>query len=61
MTAFRAVIDHQLGTLLHLNSLSKVDDEAALGICADQKIFHLEVLLILCEQRLGLWDREHTL
>jgi hypothetical protein len=42
MAAFRALIDHQLGTLQHLNSLSKIDDEAALRICADQKIFHAE-------------------
>jgi hypothetical protein len=53
MAAFRALFNHQLGTLQHLNSLSKVDDEAALGICADQKIFHVEEFLI-CEQRLGL-------
>jgi hypothetical protein len=42
MAAFRALIGHQLGILQHLNSLSKVDDEAALGICANQKIFHAE-------------------
>jgi hypothetical protein len=45
-------MDHQLGTLQHLNSVSKVDDGAALGICADQKIFPVEELLI-GEQRLG--------
>ena len=39
MAAVRALIDHQLGTLQHSNSLSKVDDEAALGICANQETF----------------------
>jgi hypothetical protein len=49
MAAVRALIDHQHGTLQHLNSLSKVDDEAAFAICADQKVFHIEELLI-CTQ-----------
>src|SRR5258708_31927352 len=39
MAAVQALIDHQLGTLQHLNYRSKVDDEAALGICPNQKIF----------------------
>jgi len=53
MAAFWALIDQQLGALQHLDSLSKVDDEAAFGVCADQEIFHVEELLI-CKQRLGL-------
>jgi hypothetical protein len=59
MAAIRALIDHQLGTLQHLNSLSKVDDESALAISADQKIFHVEELLM--RAAVGLQDRRRTL
>jgi len=37
MAAFRTLVDDKLGALQHLCAFSKVDDEAALGICANQK------------------------
>jgi hypothetical protein len=40
MAAFRALVDEKLGALQHLCAFSKVDDEAATGICANQKVFH---------------------
>jgi hypothetical protein len=35
MAAFRAFVDYEFGTLEHLSAFSKVDDEAAIRICAD--------------------------
>jgi len=42
MAALRALVDDQLGTPEHSSAFSKIDDEAAFDICADQKIFHGE-------------------
>jgi len=49
MAAFWALVDNQLGTPEDTSAFSKVDDEAALGIRADQEVFHGQELVI-CKQ-----------
>jgi hypothetical protein len=55
--AFRTFVDDQVGALQRLTAFSKVDDQATLGICADQKVFQIPP----CAQTALQWQEKREL
>jgi len=57
MAAFRAPVENELRALYYLSAFAKVNHEAALRVCADQKEFHavsrMHLILLLKSAKIG--------